>query len=97
MIRRQGIPAFDVRNLTEPLRRTSVVRWTLAAALVATLLFAAWLSRDPGDSAVKIARGGDSGVVVLDMSASIGGARRRLTEPFEYLAETNHDFGLVLF
>lgn len=97
MIRRQGIPAFDVRNLTEPLRRTSVVRWTLAAALVATLLFAAWLSRDPGDSAVKIARGGDSGVVVLDMSASIGSARRRLTEPFEYLAETNQDFGLVLF
>ena len=97
MIRRQGIPAFDVRNLTEPLRRTSVVRWTLAAALVATLLLAAWLSRDPGASAVRITRGGDSGVVVLDMSASIGSARRRLTEPFEYLADTNQDFGLVLF
>lgn len=97
MIRRQGIPAFDVRNLTEPLRRTSVVRWTLAAALVATLLFAAWLSRDPGASAVRVTRGGQSGVVVLDMSASIGSARRRLTEPFEYLADTNQEFGLVLF
>jgi hypothetical protein len=31
------------------------------------------------------------------MSASIGSARRRLTEPFEYLAETNQEFGLVLF
>ena len=96
-MRRQGIPLFDVRNLTEPMRRTAAVRLILAAALVATLLFAAWLSRDPGSSAVRIARGGDSGVVVLDMSASIGGARRRLTEPFEYLADTNQEFGLVLF
>ena len=96
-MRRQGIPLFDVRNLTEPMRRTAAVRLVLAVALVATLLFAAWLSRDPGSSAVRIARGGQSGVVVLDMSASIGGARRRLTEPFEYLADTNQDFGLVLF
>lgn len=94
---RQGIPLFDVRNLTEPLRRTAVVRLALAAGLVATLLAAAWLSRDPGASAVRIAHGGRSGVVVLDMSASIGSARRRLTEPFEYLADTNQDFGLVLF
>jgi hypothetical protein len=96
-MRRQGIPAFDVVNLTEPVRRTSVVRWALAAALVATLLTAAWWARDPGASAVRIAQGGESGVVVLDMSASIGSARRRLTEPFEYLADTNQEFGLVLF
>lgn len=96
-MQRQGIPAFDVRNLEEPLRRTAVVRWVLAVALVATLLFSAWLARDPGASAVRIAEGGRSGVVVLDMSASIGAARRRLTEPFEYLADTNQDFGLVLF
>jgi hypothetical protein len=69
----------------------------LAAALVATLLVAAWWARDPGSSAVQIAQGGNSGVVVLDMSASIGSARRRLTEPFEYLADTNQEFGLVLF
>lgn len=94
---RQGIPLFDVRNLTEPVRRTAIVRWALAAALVATLLAAAWLSRSPGESAVRVARGGESGVVVLDMSASIGSARRRLTEPFEYLAATNQEFGLVLF
>jgi hypothetical protein len=96
-MRRQGIPAFDVRNLTEPVRRTAIVRWALAAALVATLLAAAWWARDPGASAVGITQGGKSGVVVLDMSASIGSARRRLTEPFEYLADTNQEFGLVLF
>jgi hypothetical protein len=96
-MRRQGIPLFDVQNLAEPMRRTAVVRVVLAAALVATLLAAAWLSRDPGASAVRLAQGGQSGVVVLDMSASIGSARRRLTEPFEYLADTNQDFGLVLF
>jgi hypothetical protein len=96
-MRRQGIPLFDVANLAEPVRRTAVVRWALATALVATLLVAAWLARDPGASAVRIAQGGESGVVVLDMSASIGSARRRLTEPFEYLAATGQDFGLVLF
>jgi hypothetical protein len=96
-MRSQGIPAFDVRNLTEPVRRTAVIRWALAAALVATLLAAAWLARDPGSSAVRLAQGGESGVVVLDMSASIGSARRRLTEPFEYLADTGQEFGLVLF
>jgi hypothetical protein len=96
-MRRQGIPAFDVVNLTEPVRRTAVVRWSLAAALVATLLAAAWWARDPGSSAARIAQGGESGVVVLDMSASIGSPRRRLTEPFEYLADTNQEFGLVLF
>ena len=97
MIRRQGIPVFDARNLTEAVRRTAVIRRLLAAALVATLLAAAWLARDPGASAVRIVRGGESGVVALDMSASIGSGQRRLTEPFEYLADTNQDFGLVLF
>jgi hypothetical protein len=96
-MQRQGIPLFDVRNLTEPVRRTAVVRWALATALVATLLAAAWLARDPGASAVRIVQGGESGVVVLDMSASIGSPRRRLTEPLEYLAATSQDFGLVLF
>ncbi|HEY8192631.1 MAG TPA: VWA domain-containing protein [Gaiellaceae bacterium] len=96
-MQRQGIPLFDVRNLAEPVRRTAVVRWVLATALVVTLLAAAWLARDPGASAAQIAKGGESGVVVLDMSASIGSARRRLTEPFEYLAATGQDFGLVLF
>jgi hypothetical protein len=94
---RQGIPLFDVRNLTEPVRRTAVVRWALAAALVATLLAAAWVSREPGASGVRLAAGGESGVVILDMSASIGSARKGLTEPFEYLADTGQDFGLVLF
>jgi hypothetical protein len=94
---RQGIPLSDVRTLAEPVRRTAVVRWTLAAALIATLLAAAWLARSPGASGVQLAQGGKSGVVVLDMSASIGSARRRLTEPFEYLAQTGQEFGLVLF
>jgi len=97
LTRRQGIPVFDARNLAAAVRRTAIVRWLLAAALVVTVLAAAWLARDPGASAVRIVRGGESGVVVLDMSASIGSGQRRLTEPFEYLADTNQDFGLVLF
>jgi hypothetical protein len=97
MASRQCIPLSDVRNLAEPVQRTAVIRWALAAALIATLLAATWLSRNPGASGVRLAQGGKSGVVVLDMSASIGSARRRLTEPFEYLADTGQEFGLVLF
>jgi hypothetical protein len=94
---RQGIPLSDLRALAAPVRRTAIVRWTLAAGLVASLVAAAWLARTPGASGARLAQGGESGVVVLDMSASIGSARRRLTEPFEYLADTGQEFGLVLF
>jgi hypothetical protein len=94
---RQAIPLADLRALTEPARRTAAVRWLLAAALVVVLAAAAVLAQRPASSEVVLAEGGRSGVVVLDMSASIGSARRRITEPFEYLADTGQDFGLVLF
>lgn len=94
---RQAIPLADVRSLADPARRTAVVRWTLAAALVVVLIAAALLARSPAADDTLLAQGGDSGVVVIDMSASIGTPRRRLTEPLRYLAATSQDFGLVFF
>ena len=97
MRRRHGIPLSDVRNLGETVRRTAVVRLALAAALIATLVAAAWLARFPGASGAAILEGGGSGLVVLDLSASIGDPSRRLRVPFEYLEATGQEFGLVLF
>lgn len=95
--RKQAIPIADLRNLADPVRRTAVVRWLLAAALVAAVVVAAVLAQRPASSELVLAQGGDSGMIVLDMSASIGTPRRRIIEPFEYLARTGQDFGLVLF
>jgi len=97
MLRRQGIPLSDVHSLAGSVRRTAIVRWVLAGALVATLLAAASLGRMPGSSTVSLARGGQSGMIVLDLSASIGDPNQRLRDPFEYLAATGQEFGLVLF
>lgn len=94
---RQAIPLADLRALLEPARRTTAVRWLLAGALVITLVVAAILAQRPASSEVTLAQGGRSGMVVLDMSASIGSPRRRIVEPFEYLADSGQEFGLVLF
>jgi hypothetical protein len=94
---RQAIPLADLRALLEPVRRTAVVRWVLAAGLVVVLVVAAILAQRPASSEVTLERAGRSGMVVLDMSASIGSPRRRMVEPFEYLADSGQEFGLVLF
>jgi hypothetical protein len=94
---RQAIPLADIRGLIDPARRTTIIRWLLAAGLVVSVGAAAILAQRPASSEITLAQGGRSGVVALDMSASIGSARRRITEPFEYLADTGQDFGLVLF
>jgi hypothetical protein len=94
---RQAIPLADVGALRDPMRRTAVVRWVLAGALVVVVVVAAVLAQRPASSEIVLAKGGRSGVIVLDLSASIGSPRRRITEPFEYLAATGQEFGLVLF
>ena len=94
---RQAIPLADLRALLEPARRTAVVRSVLAAGLVVVLVVAAILAQRPASSEITLERAGRSGMVVLDLSASIGSPRRRMIEPFEYLADTGQDFGLVLF
>ena len=94
---KQAIPLADLRALLEPARRTAVVRWVLAAGLVVVLVVAAILAQRPASSETILERAGRSGMVALDLSASIGSPRRRMIEPFEYLADSGQEFGLVLF
>lgn len=94
---RQAIPLVDALRLRDPARRTTIVRIVLALALVVVVALAALLSQRVGSSQATLAKGADSGVVVLDLSGSIGRPDRRSVDPLEYLADTGQDFGLVLF
>lgn len=96
-MKRQAIPLADLRALIDPARRTALIRWLLAAGLVVVCVIAAILAQRPASSEVTLVEAGRSGMVILDLSASIGSPRRRIIEPFEYLADTGQEFGLVLF
>lgn len=69
----------------------------LAAVLVAAIAVAVSLGRDPEKRAGQLFPGSNSGLLVLDISASIGAPGRTFLEPLEYLSRTGQDFGLVFF
>ena len=51
----------------------------------------------PGQAGENAFPGSESGVLVLDMSASVGRPGRSFLRPIEYLSKTGQDFGLVVF
>jgi hypothetical protein len=94
---RQAIPLADAAALARSARRLRIVRIALALGLVAALAGAVFFAQRPGEGERAIVKGADSGVVVLDLSASIGQPGRTVVDPFEYLADTGQEFGLVIF
>jgi hypothetical protein len=94
---RQAIPLADAAAMTRPARRLRIIRALLAVSLVAALGGAVFFAQRPGEGERTLVKGADSGVVVLDLSASIGKPGRQVTDPFEYLADTGQEFGLVIF
>lgn len=94
---RQAIPVADAKAMTASARRLTVVRAALAAGLVLALAGAVLFAQRPGEGERTLVKGADSGVVVLDLSASIGQPGRTVVDPFEYLADTDQEFGLVIF
>lgn len=94
---RQSIPVADAGALDRHARRTALVRIVLAAALLAALALEVSFGRDADKRKQTAFPGGESGVLVLDVSASIGSPERRFSDPLRYLARTRQDFGLVLF
>ncbi len=95
----RAIPLADLRELRVPLLRTAVVRVVLALLLLG-LLAGAWAivrDDDPGAGASLIP-GGEGGVIVLDLSASIGSTpHQRTANALRYVQETRQSFGMVLF
>jgi VWA domain-containing protein len=99
-LRREGaVPLADLPGLRRPLQRTSLLRVLLAAALAGTfaLLFVTAHSAGAGRAAV-FPEGVDTGVVALDMSASISGPTySRVATTLRGIANANQSVGLVMF
>jgi hypothetical protein len=99
-LRREGaVPLADLPGVRRPLRRTSFLRVLLAAALAGTfaLLFVTAHSAGAGRAAV-FPEGVDTGVVALDMSASISGPTySRVATTLRGIANANQSVGLVMF
>lgn len=93
----QSIPLADAHRLGWYVRRTAIVRIALAALLLTALAVEVSFGRDLEKRRQAPFPGGKSGVVVLDLSASIGLPGPDFTMPLRHLAETRQDFGLVLF
>jgi hypothetical protein len=95
--RPQSIPVARAGDLERHARRTALVRIGLAGLLLLVLALEVSLGRDPERRAAQLFPGSESGVVVLDLSASVGSPSRRFVYPLRYLSRTGQDFGLVLF
>jgi hypothetical protein len=93
------IPLADAPRLRREVTRTRVLRLVLAGALVACLLAGVLLARGPRVSSAPVLPVGSSGVVVLDLSASVEtGKLKRIYTALTQLAETpGATFGLVIF
>jgi hypothetical protein len=97
--RRGATRLGDLARLSEPAQRTTAVRVGLALALAATLAGAILVARSAGSGrAAVLPVGSKTGVVVLDMSASVAGPTfERVGAVVRGLVAANQPVGLVMF
>jgi hypothetical protein len=95
--RPQTIPVAGAAELDPHVKRTTLLRLALGVALLVALALAVAFGRDPDKRARQLFPGSESGVLVLDMSASVGTPGRNFVRPIEYLSRTGQEFGLVVF
>jgi hypothetical protein len=92
------IPLAGAEGLGRLRRRTSLVRAALAAALVAAIAGTIVASAHPQSPTLRFLPRGTSGIVVLDLSASISSdTYQRIGQTLRELASTNGRYGLVVF
>jgi hypothetical protein len=99
-VRRYGaVPFADSAELQDAARRTSLLRVGLALALGGTLAALVLLSGSAGSGrAAVVPAGADTGVVALDMSASISGPTySRVATTLRGIVHANQAIGLVMF
>lgn len=99
LARRGATRLGDLAELRPWAERTTLVRVTLALALAATLAALLLLARTAGSGrAAVLPSGAKTGVVVLDMSASVTGpAFERIGTVVRGLVLANQSIGLVMF
>jgi hypothetical protein len=97
--KRSAVELSDLRELHTRAQRTALVRIVLALALLGTLalLFDAARTAGAGRAAV-FPEGTNTGVVALDMSASIAGpVYARVATTLRGIVNANQSIGLVMF
>ncbi|HUJ91176.1 MAG TPA: vWA domain-containing protein [Gaiellaceae bacterium] len=97
--RRGATTLGDLAQVERPATRTSILRLVLAAALAGTLAVAILAARSAGTGrAAVLPEGATTGVVVLDMSASIAGpVYARVATTLKGIVAANQAIGLVMF
>jgi hypothetical protein len=93
-----GIPHGDQRKLDDAVRRTTVIRLVLGAALVGLLAAAFLMARDKDVRADAFFPPERSGIVVVDMSASVSPLTyRRIGRALRRIAAANEPVGVIVF
>jgi hypothetical protein len=93
-----AIPLADFGRLVRARRRTRLVRLTLAALLALLVVGLAAAASRPQGRTLSFLPHGSSGIVVLDLSASISSdTYQRIGKTLRELASTNGRYGLVVF
>jgi hypothetical protein len=93
-----GVPLGDLQELARPIWRTAVLRLALAAAMLALLAVAFLMALDRDVRVEAFLPPDRSGVVVIDMSASISPLNyRRMGRALRRIAEANEPVGVVVF
>lgn len=97
--RRDSTPLAELARLAGSARRTTLVRVGLAVALAGVLALAVASARSAGSGrAAVLPSGATTGVVVLDMSASIAGpVYERVATLLRGIISANQSIGLVMF
>src|SRR5579862_1859560 len=96
---RDSVEFSDRHELARPALRTALARILFALALSATLAALILVSRSAGTGrAAVFPQGTTTGVVVLDMSASIAGlVYARVATTLKGIVQANQSIGLVMF
>lgn len=92
----RGIPTGDHGSLRLALRRTFAIRLVLGVALLGALAWAFAISRTEDVRAAPLLPGDGVGMVVLDLSLSVG-QFDRIAETLRRLARDDERAGLVVF
>lgn len=95
MSSRAPVPASAPGRLERLRRRTAILRWGTATALVALLAAAFLVARAEDVRQTPLVPSGTTGLLVLDISASTGGAPFRQT--IDELVATGERVGVVAF
>jgi hypothetical protein len=99
-IHRKGATPFgELARISSPRQRTTLLRVLLALALAGTLAATVLSARSAGSGrAAVLPQGATTGVVALDMSASIAGpVYSRVATTLKGIVSANQAIGLVMF